>query len=175
MGYELNLYVGEFSLDYLKTPALLCRPFGLIDLCKIGMSEISKLNNLRKEKPLTQLQAFLYAEDGNTKIFEDPIGEPLRVCTFTETLAALKTDASRSSYRRFSWALDLLRGIEKTEFVPALTSQQPEIRAYAKKHFELLKKLERDGVRSTAIREFPADKEKYIFDIRCVGVLLFGH
>ena len=93
--------------------------YALIDLCKCGHdSNISNLDFSHKgNKPLV----FWYDSDGNTKITKDKYDNMPKPLLIQTVIEVLEKDIKVDKYRRFKWALSLLkemykeRGREKLE------------------------------------------------------------
>jgi len=106
MGYESRFYVVEKtdtkSHDTEKTFAEIIAVF---NLCKIGESLYLKLI---KDAPNTD--SFVYADDGNTKIFEDDHGDPLKEMTVQEVITAI--EELNSDYRRFAPFIAFLKALD---------------------------------------------------------------
>jgi len=74
-------------------------------LCKIGEGLYLKLI---KNAPETD--SFVYADDGDTKIFKDDYGSPLKEMTVQEVIKAI--EELNSDYRRFAPFLAFLRALD---------------------------------------------------------------
>ena len=88
-----------------------------IDLCKIGDSHLNKVHGdaLAKAKE-HQTEKFYYRYgSNNSKITEDPYGDPLCVAPMADCLEALQKDCNEDGYRRNEWALALLTSIEDSD------------------------------------------------------------
>ena len=81
--------------------------YAIIDLCKCGSdSEISKIDCWNKDD-----SRFWYWYDGGEKRVEDHYGDKPKPVPIKTVIAALEKDLKNDDYRRFKWALSLLRGM----------------------------------------------------------------
>lgn len=140
MGYETKLVIGEegFTSDEIKRGELVIEDgeayrqyikdeydnfvrtgkketyfsvIATIDLCKCGydsaISEIDFKNNDESH--------FWYYYDGNEKTVNDCYGDKSKPVSIGEVVKALEKDVKNSDYRRFKWALDMLKSMESSD------------------------------------------------------------
>lgn len=137
MGYETKLFIGKSSgsaMDEVKQGELILedgeayRPclkddnenyiktgrketffmvYAMIDLCKCGHgSVVSGLDWKNTDK-----SHLWYWYDGNTQLKEDCYGERPRPLSLPTVIEALEKDVKKDCYRRFKWALALLKSM----------------------------------------------------------------
>ena len=125
MGFEIKLLVGKachqspvFEKDeegiYQQTAhrEQWFRVDAEVDLCKCGStSQLNKLYDATKHTDPNH-HYFLYGLDGHIHFTEDLYGKKLQTVPIHEVIQALKVDASNDNYRRFPWALALLKSME---------------------------------------------------------------
>ena len=119
MGYETKLIVGVNSKSAFATePCSWFSVYAMIDLCYCGhASNIAKIDYRHKGKnPLV----YWFADDGNTRITEDLYGNMSKLIPIKEVIKALEKDTKISSYRRFTWALNLLKSMDKKDEIENL-------------------------------------------------------
>lgn len=107
MGYEIKLIIG--STDHVEGEDNYFMKYAEIDLCKIGMN--SKLNDLEMFNRSDKTTWYFYADDGNTKVTEDCYGDKFKALPLSDYIEKLQEDVVDSDYRRFKWALSLLKSM----------------------------------------------------------------
>jgi hypothetical protein len=140
MGYETRLIIGRscHTSDEIERGDLViedgetCRPwlkdgkgefiktgrkatyfmvYAEIDLCKCGyLSEINKLDRINKDE--SHFWEWYGSGDGNKEITEDAYGEKPKPLPLSVVVDALEKDAKDNDYRRFKWALGLLKSMQ---------------------------------------------------------------
>lgn len=138
MGYETRLYIGKSSStsdEYERGVPILDRAsvyrpylkdesdnliktgrvetyfmvYAMIDLCKCGHdSHISKVDWKNKDSFRVW---YFYGEDGNNEIKEDSYGDSSKPVPAQTVIEALEKDVKVEDYRRFEWALALLKSM----------------------------------------------------------------
>jgi len=139
MGYEIKLLIGRESRDpsrkplkekkpvidgdylyypplkdndgnikYSDTFQLYFQVYATIDLCKIGDCNLSAV---LKKNENDRLEHYHYGSDGNTEITEDRYGDKPQTASIADCIKALEKDVKESDYRRFKWALSLLKSM----------------------------------------------------------------
>jgi len=145
MGYETRMYVGKsghsnpefehetqavLDVDYAYFPLkkdandkpiptgrteIYFDVYAMVDMRKVGGSNLLKLDWINKESG-TVVWYHYGEEGGNNPTKEDRYGDypkPLKIC---DVIDALEKDAAEDEYRRFNWALALLKDMpEDTE------------------------------------------------------------
>lgn len=117
---ELTISDGEAYRPYLKDEfgryiktgrtEVYFMEYASIDLCKCGYdSEISKIDWKNTDKNIFW---YYYGSDGNTPIIEDCYGGKSEPVPIKDVIAALEKDVESSEYRRFKWALALLKSMD---------------------------------------------------------------
>jgi hypothetical protein len=82
-----------------------------IDLCKCGYSSaVSKLDQINKDE--SHFWEWYGSGDGNNAITEDRYGDKLKPIPISDVVAALESDEKNDNYRRFKWALALLKSMQ---------------------------------------------------------------
>ncbi len=86
-----------------------------VDLCKIGSGPLADLvanaAKAAKEAVKTDYHYF-FADDGNTEITEDRYGDGFWPTSVSEVLAAVRGMEDAKTYRRFIWAIPLLKAMD---------------------------------------------------------------
>lgn len=106
MGYEIKTLICDRYRDMTNG---FMQVIGTFDLCKVGTSEIEKVNSNVKYQDHNN---FFYADDGNTKIDTDRYGEKIRIVPFDVMLKAASKDA-KGEYRRFKVFAEFLKTLKK--------------------------------------------------------------
>lgn len=113
MGYESKLYVvdkGVKVYDIEEQPRVWGNVIAMFDLSK----DYDVSGRMRKY-PATN--AYIYADDGNTKIVEDYYGEPLREIPLKDAIQIIKDAMDiNPNYRRHTPCLRLLQGFDENEW-----------------------------------------------------------
>ena len=116
MGYETTLLIGElFNFQVAaKTPEKYFQLISTLELCKTGKSAIWDLP-WKNETP-DEMKWYWYAPtgDGNQQQYEDRYGDEPQPVPVADVLEALEEDALQDNYRRFKWAIALLKSIQDT-------------------------------------------------------------
>ncbi len=144
MGYELRMHIGQLSLemDEYKTSkdpiidggTLYYPPakdengeeiktgrmerslmqYAELDLCNVGDSAIGKLaaKAARKKKPPINYGVYV---DGNNTKEQDSYGDYYIPVSLDDAIKALTKDTQDHDYRRFKWALALLKAMRETD------------------------------------------------------------
>lgn len=107
MGYETKLIVGEVS-EYEKGCKWISIS-GILDLCKCGDSELHKLDWQNKTG---KAKVYWYGLDGNTRFIKDSYDDMPNPLPINDVIEALVKDSKKDSYRRFKWALGMLKAIK---------------------------------------------------------------
>lgn len=82
-----------------------------IDLCKCGYnSEIHKIDRVNKDE--SHIWYWFGSGDGDTRVTEDCYGDKPKPVPIKDVVAALEIDAEKDDYRRFKWALALLKSMQ---------------------------------------------------------------
>lgn len=111
MGYETKLIIGETSPYADKNGKQYFSVCGMIDLCKCGSdSEVSKIDWKNKTgRPVV----YWYGYDGNKRVTKDWYDDMPRPVPILDVIRALEEDVQRDDYRRFRWALGMLRAMRE--------------------------------------------------------------
>lgn len=110
MGYESKLYVvkksrmREMVSDDFPVPMYWGEVIAVFNLCKMGDHVSAKFRNY----PNTD--AYIYADDGNTRITEDLYGDPLTEIPVPDAIRILEEAAAQVHYRRYAPCIQLLKG-----------------------------------------------------------------
>ena len=112
MGYESRLYVVEKSRHIYPSDNGMVwgEVVAMFDLCKCYpvSGELCKYPNTN---------AYIYADDGNTKILEDKYGEKLKEIPIKDTIKIIKKAIKNDDgYRRYKPFLKLLEGFNLDEW-----------------------------------------------------------
>lgn len=83
-----------------------------INLCKCGYT--SNIRNIKSDNRDKNKFWFFYGSDGNTKITKDRYDDIFKPVDIEEVINALEKDAKSSDYRRFKWALSLLKSMKES-------------------------------------------------------------
>jgi hypothetical protein len=86
-----------------------------VDLCKVGEGKVSSLvGEVQKmaEKNADKCFYFYGTTDGNKSAKEDRYGDKLHPVPISDVLSALEADAELDDYRRFRWAIALLKSMK---------------------------------------------------------------
>lgn len=110
MGYESKLYVVEKSKHLNDDGMVWGEVVAMFDLCKCY-----PVSDKMRKYPNTN--AYIYADDGDTKILEDKYGEKLKEIPIKDTIKIIKKAIKDdSSYRRFKPCLKLLENFNLDEW-----------------------------------------------------------
>jgi len=112
MGYESKLYVVEKSkYPYPSDDGMIWgEVVAMFDLCKCHPVS----DELRK---YPDTNAYIYADDGNTKILEDKCGEKLKEIPIKDTIKIIKKAMKNGNYyRRYKPCLKLLESFNLDEW-----------------------------------------------------------
>lgn len=112
MGYESRLYVVEKSKpSYIENDCMVWgEVVAVFDLCKCYLVS----DELRK---YPNTNAYIYADDGNTKILEDKYGEKLKEIPVKDTIKIIKKAMKKENYnRRYKPCLKLLESFNLDEW-----------------------------------------------------------
>jgi len=91
---------------------------GTLDLCKIGSGPLAKLIEKSTVKAKKPKQYIYWYPDGNTEEEEDCYGDRFKPVSVKEVVKALEEEVAEAEakgeeqYRRFVWALGLLRAMQ---------------------------------------------------------------
>ena len=118
MGYELKLIIGKTSsVTWTKLPTgteTWFQDMARLNLCKIGAGALSHLvTATQKGSKCPKHTLYFYSDDGNTQITEDKYGAPFKAVPVKRVLDAIKIDQKKDKYRRFTWAIALLKSMVK--------------------------------------------------------------
>ena len=107
MGYESKLYVvNKTNISEIigdKT-WFFCEKIAEFNLCKVPLIS----SKMRKYK---DTNGYIYADDGNTRIFEDLYGDSLKEIPLSDAIKIIFEAASGNNYyRRYNPCLQLLKG-----------------------------------------------------------------
>ena len=106
MSYESRLYVvRECNFSFLSDN-------GKVWAEVVGMIDLSKCYGI-KEVFMKEANAYIYAEDGNTRIEKDRYDEPLTVAELDEVIKCLKKIIKETDYHRAKVALQFLKAVQK--------------------------------------------------------------
>lgn len=99
---------GEFIKTGIKhTYFMICAE---IDLCKIGECNLSKALKVNHDK-----NHEWYWYDGNIETSSDCYGDKPEPISIHDCITALELDSEGSDYRRFKWALGMLKAIRDND------------------------------------------------------------
>jgi len=107
MGYESKLYLCDGSDLHPKSGngKTWAQVIAIVDLCVCGReSETAELIQASHES-----KWFVYSDDGDTPILEDPYGDPLKAVDADLLIEAMDRDNRKEYYRRFELALAMLK------------------------------------------------------------------
>lgn len=116
MGYETELVIGvdtgsTFNADQNE---IYFQVYGTIDMCKMGRSAIHDLPTVNETPEKKRWYFFPPAGDGDAQVFKDRYGAFPRPVPIEDVIAALEKDVETSDFRRFKWALGMLRAMSST-------------------------------------------------------------
>lgn len=111
MGYETRLYVVEKTSvrdsDLDKQWAQVIATFDL--------GKVRKISDRTTEYPPTG--CYIYADDGNTQILEDDVGDPLKEIPLNNMITILEGAIREDDYyRRYAPCLALLKGFNQSDW-----------------------------------------------------------
>ncbi len=113
MGYETQLLVGcDTNQNLGDDGTFFFMVEATVDMRKMGNSELFNLpwvNHTPKEK---SWYFYAPAGDGDTTITKDRYGEYLQPVPIADAITALEKDVETTDYRRFKWALALLKAMQ---------------------------------------------------------------
>lgn len=112
MGYESRLYVVEKGNLYDRN---INTVWGEV----IAMFELSRVYSVSdKLCEYPETNAYIYSDDGNTRIIEDKYGERLREIPIGDAIKIIEEAAEEDhwNYRRWKPVLGLLKGFKKEEW-----------------------------------------------------------
>lgn len=113
MGYESRIYVVDKcnvpqeinGKDYVWGEVI-----ASFDLCKVY-----DVSDRMRQYPATD--AYIYADDGDTRIIEDCYGEPLREIPIADAVKIIKDAAAKEpSYRRFLPCIRMLEAFNPAQW-----------------------------------------------------------
>jgi hypothetical protein len=118
MGYDVRMIIGEVhpEHDRRNKPLSWVSVMATLDLCVIG--DKGKLPPLVRASLKKKSEGYYwYADNGNTKVRKDCYGEFPTPVPLKDVLEALEEDVRNDTerYRRFRWALALIRSLWETE------------------------------------------------------------
>lgn len=104
MGYELKMYLAlkHDNSDYRQI-------VGMVDLCKVN----NKLGDFISDSKSKSEDVFIYALDGNTKIFTDSYGDKLWEIEVETLLPKMITENKKNPYRRLKLAIPMMKALLK--------------------------------------------------------------
>jgi hypothetical protein len=112
MGYETQLLVG-IDTGQLYNEGTFFMLYATIDMCKMGDSALFNLPWLNKTPEKERWYWYPPTGDGNTvAAYEDRYGDIPQPIPIADVIAALEKDIETSEYRRFKWALDMLKALD---------------------------------------------------------------
>ena len=109
MGYKSKIYVVEKSRLYLGgNGKRWAEVVAVFNACKFP-----KLPGVFKAKT----DCYIYASDGNTRIFEDDYGDELTEAPLSDVIKFLEEEVQRGeTYRRIKPLLGLLKGFDENQW-----------------------------------------------------------
>ena len=117
MGYEVKVLIGTVSRFDNQTPTWFST-VATYDLCKVDLFEMTEGINCSGAKLLARnelmeapIPIYYYADDGNTKIFEDCYDKKLVAFESEILLEELKRQAKTNDYRRFPPLIAMLESL----------------------------------------------------------------
>jgi hypothetical protein len=81
--------------------------------CVVATIDMAKLANSFHDKILNKSKlskCYIYADDGDTRLFEDKYGDEFKELNFKKLITYLKDESSKDDYRRYPPAIGLLEG-----------------------------------------------------------------
>lgn len=112
MGYETKLIIGvptDFISDLKE--GFWFNKYAEIDLCKMGSD--AHISNIPNKFNQGTIPYYYFADDGDRTIDEDKYGDKLKPIPVKTVVDALSKDVREDKYRRFVWALKLLKEMVK--------------------------------------------------------------
>lgn len=108
MGYESKIYVVKKSNSFDENGK-----YWASKIAELDMSNSGDFRNIFKK----ETDCYIYADDGNTPIFEDKYGEQLKEATVDDVVKWLDDIISDGEdYRRFKVALSLLKSFQTDQW-----------------------------------------------------------
>lgn len=115
MGYEIQMIVGVATdMNFKDKRKRFFMTYATIDMCKLGNCALMELDYQNKEDDDLVWEFYAPAGDGNTPVSEDRYGGIPKPIPIMDVIAALAKDTTTDGYRRFHWALSLLKAIEES-------------------------------------------------------------
>lgn len=114
MGYETTLLIGSTHPDIGDKKEVYFRLDCTIDLCKIGESHLWELPWLNETPDETKWFWYAPTGDGDTQVYEDCYGDIPQPVNINDVIEALEEDSLHDDYRRFKWAIALLKAMAAT-------------------------------------------------------------
>lgn len=114
MGYETQLVVGLDTEQKYNEDGIYFMTYATVDMCKIGSSALFNLPTVNKTPDKKHWYFYSICGDGNTPVTEDRYGDMFQPVPLDDVITALEQDVHDSNYRRFKWALALLKSIKET-------------------------------------------------------------
>jgi len=114
MGYETELVVGKLTdHKFGHETAHWFKVYAVVDMCKMGYDTLVATLDAHLPKG-SEPAVYWYAPtgDGNTMITEDSYGDMPKPLPIKTVVEALEKDMENEDYRRFKWALALLKSME---------------------------------------------------------------
>ena len=115
MGYEIKLYVGESATwnkpDENGKLEVYFSVWAMVDVCK--PSYHSNLTRLSYKNEDPDKSWYFYGADGNTPLTKDQYGDRFKPLPIADVIKALQKDTKGDDFRRYKWALDTLKSIQK--------------------------------------------------------------
>ena len=108
MGYESKLYIVNKS-DIYDDGMKYGQVIATFDLCKVG-------SVARKIAKYPNTDAYIYADDGNTRITKDLYGEPFKEIPIADMIEILERESEADPYRRYRPCIQLLKGFDASEW-----------------------------------------------------------
>lgn len=112
MGYESRLYIVNKSTSHDKINGKEM-VYGEI-IAIFNLSKVYAVSNEMTKYPITN--AYIYADDGNTKIIEDKYGKPLIEIPIADAIKILDYVSKTDHYRRYEPCLSLLKSFNLSEW-----------------------------------------------------------
>ena len=113
MGYETELLIGKDTGQSFGDEGTYFQIYAHVDMCKMGNSSLFDLPWVNNTPEKNKWYFYPVCGDGETMVTEDCYGELLRPVPITDAIHALEKDIDNNDYRRFKWALALLKTMQE--------------------------------------------------------------
>lgn len=108
MGYESRLYIVN------KTDIIDNEMFYAEKIAEFNLCTVYDVSSKIKQYPVTN--AYIYSDDGNTRILEDMYGERLTEIPINDVILIIEEAMKNDEYRRYKPCLQLLKGFNQLQW-----------------------------------------------------------